>query len=138
VKLKHLGWMAPFSFVLASLATYWAMWPTTIEVILIIILGLPFYFYYEYKAGFVNTRKAFWSSLWMIVYLIFISVISYAGSHQFNGMNWIPYPVDFIVIIIASLGFYYWGIHSWQIFPDYYQAKKLNETVKPEENDSTY
>ncbi|MFT9042850.1 MAG: amino acid:proton symporter, partial [Lentilactobacillus hilgardii] len=78
------------------------------------------------------------SSLWMIVYLIFISAISYAGSHQFNGVNWIPYPVDFIVIIIASLGFYYWGVHSWQIFPDYYQAKKLNETVKPEENDSTY
>ena len=41
--------MAPLSFVLASLAIYWAMWPTTAEVIFIIILGLPIYFFYEYK-----------------------------------------------------------------------------------------
>ncbi|MFT8400063.1 MAG: APC family permease [Lentilactobacillus diolivorans] len=137
VKLKHLSWMAPFSFVLASLATYWAMWPTTIQVILVILLGLPFYFYYEYKTGFTSTRKAFWSSLWMIGYLIFISAMSYLGSHEFNGINWIHYPYDFVVIIVASLGFYYWGVHSWQIFPDYYQAKKLNETVVTEKETST-
>ena len=41
---KLLKIMAPLSFVLASLAIYWAMWPTTAEVILIIILGLPIYF----------------------------------------------------------------------------------------------
>ncbi|WP_172638093.1 APC family permease [Lactiplantibacillus plantarum] len=130
VKLKHLNWMAPLSFVLASLAVYWAMWPTTVEVILVILLGLPFYFYYEYRAGYVNTRKAFWSSMWMIFYLIFISIMSYIGSHQFNGINWIPYPWDFVVIIIASLGFYYWGIKSAHVFPDFYQAKELNDTVK--------
>ncbi len=40
-RAKILKVMAPLSFVLASLAIYWAMWPTTAEVILIIILGLP-------------------------------------------------------------------------------------------------
>ncbi len=59
IRLKHLNFMAPFSFVLASLAVYWAMWPTTIEVIFVILLGLPFYFYYEWQTGFVATRKAF-------------------------------------------------------------------------------
>ena len=48
--------MAPLSFVLASLAIYWAMWPTT-EVILIIILGLPIYFFYEYKMNWKNTKN---------------------------------------------------------------------------------
>ena len=51
--------MAPLSFVLASLAIYWAMWPTT-EVILIIILGLPIYFFYEYKMNWKNTKTNRW------------------------------------------------------------------------------
>ncbi len=130
VRLKNLKWMAPLSFVLASLAVYWAMWPTTVEVILVIVLGLPFYFYYEYRAGYVDTRKALWSSLWMVVYLVFISMMSYAGSRQFNGADWLPYPWDFLVIAVASLGFYYWGVKSARIFPDFYQAKALNDTVK--------
>lgn len=133
VRLKNLNWMAPLSFVLASLAVYWAMWPTTVEVILVILLGLPFYFYYEYRAGFVDTRKAFYSSMWMIVYLIFISVMSYIGSKQFKGIDWIHYPYDFVVIIVFSLGFYYWGIHTARIFPDFYQAKSLNDTVQVED-----
>ena len=54
---KLLKIMAPLSFVLASLAIYWAMWPTTAEVILIIILGLPIYFFYEYKMNWKNTKN---------------------------------------------------------------------------------
>ncbi len=34
-----------------------AMWPTTAEVILIIILGLPIYFFYEYRMNWRNTKK---------------------------------------------------------------------------------
>lgn len=135
VKLKNLGWMAPLSFVLASLAIYWAMWPTTVEVILVILIGLPFYFYYEYRAGYVDTRKAFYSSMWMIIYLIFISIMSYIGSAEFNGINWIHYPWDFVVIALASLAFYYWGIKTAHVFPDFYQAKKLNDTVKMNDDD---
>ena len=97
---------------------------------MVILLGLPIYFYYEYKAKNSDTWKAFKSALWLIVYLIFISLISYAGSHEFNGAGWISYPWDFVVIIGVSLIFYYWGVKSAQIFPDYYQAKKLNDTVK--------
>lgn len=130
IRLKHLGFMAPLSFVLASLAIYWAMWPTTVEVILVIVIGLPLYYFYEYKAGFVNTRKAFWSSLWMITYLAFLSLASYGGSREFNGMNWIHYPYDFLVIIIAALVFYYWGVKSHHVFADFYQAEKLNESVE--------
>ena len=52
--------MAPLSFVLASLAIYWAMWPTTAEVILIIILGLPIYFFYEYKMNWKTLKTNRW------------------------------------------------------------------------------
>ena len=72
-KANILKFMAPLSFVLASLAIYWAMWPTTAEVILIIILGLPIYFFYEYKMNWKNT-KTNWRKL-MDYYLSYCSRI---------------------------------------------------------------
>lgn len=130
VKLKHLSWMAPCSFVLASLAVYWAMWPTTIEVIIVILLGLPFYFFYEWRVRFVSVRQTLSCSVWMIVYLIFISIISWIGSAQFNGLGIIHYPFDFLVVIIFSTVFYYWGVGSRKKTEDFENAKKLNATVK--------
>ena len=44
-----MRWFAPLTFVLTSLAIYWTMWPTTIQVILVILVGIPIYFYYEVK-----------------------------------------------------------------------------------------
>ncbi|MCI1985379.1 MAG: APC family permease [Lactobacillus sp.] len=131
VRLKSLPWLAPVAFVLASLAVYWAMWPTTIQVIAIIILGLPFYFYYEWRTHFQELRAAIKPSLWLLGYLAFISFMSYAGAHEFNGAGWIHYPWDFVVIAIASLGFYYWGIHSWTR-SDYAAAQALNAQAKAE------
>ncbi len=127
---KLLNYMAPLSFVLASLATYWAMWPTTIEVILVILLGLPFYFYYEWRNGFNKTKRAFKGSFWMIGYLIFISIMSYIGSKEFNGQNWIHYPFDFIFIIVGSLIFFYWGTVSSVMTKYFKQAQRVNAKVK--------
>ncbi|MCM0598889.1 APC family permease [Periweissella fabalis] len=122
--------MAPLSFILASLATYWAMWPTTIEVICVILLGIPLYFYYEWRTGFKKTKKDFAGSLWMIGYLIFISFISFIGSKEFNGQDWIHYPFDFIIIIAGSLCFYYWGTFSHVMTKYFKQAQLINSKVK--------
>ncbi|GAF39818.1 amino acid permease [Agrilactobacillus composti DSM 18527 = JCM 14202] len=129
VMSKHMKFMAPLAFVLASLATYWAKWPTTIEVILVIFLGCPFYLYYEWRTGWKNTKKQLKGSAWMLSYLVFISIISFIGSHEFNGIGWLKYPWDFVVIIIGSLGYYYWGIHS-HLYSSYFeQAKEINSHV---------
>ncbi len=122
--------VAPVAFVLASLAIYWAMWPTTMEVIVIIALGLPFYFFYEGRLNWKNSLKKFKGSLWMLVYLAFMSVFSYVGSAPFGGQNWIHYPYDFLVIIVVSLGFYYWGVNSYQETKEMQDAKNVNNRVK--------
>ncbi|KRN78693.1 amino acid-proton symporter ybeC [Fructilactobacillus lindneri DSM 20690 = JCM 11027] len=122
--------VAPFSFVLASLAIYWAMWPTTVEVILVIVLGLPFYFFYEVKLNWKNWRKKFRGSLWMLIYLAFMSAFSYIGSTPFGGQNWIHYPYDFIVIIFAALFFFYWGVNSYQNTKEMNNAKAVNDKIK--------
>ena len=118
--------MAPLSFVLASLAIYWAMWPTTAEVIFIIILGLPIYFFYEYKMNWRNTKKQIGGSLWIIVYLIVLAILSFIGSKEFKGINLIHYPYDFIVIIVVALIFYSIGATSYFESIYFRHAKKIN------------
>ncbi|MCK8616766.1 APC family permease [Fructobacillus sp. M158] len=134
-KSKSMKWMAPLAFVLASLATYWAMWPTTIEVIMIIILGLPFYFYYEWRQGFAWSRlkKQLQGSSWLLFYLIALSIESYIGSTEFNGVGWIHYPWDFLMVAIVALAFYAWGKGSHLITKYFKRAKKVNDTVDYEE-----
>ena len=122
--------MAPLSFVLASLAIYWAMWPTTAEVILIIILGLPIYFFYEYKTNWKNTKKQIGGSIWIIVYLILLACMSFIGSKEFKGINLIHYPYDFLVIIVLALVFYRIGITSHFKSVYYKRAKKINKQMK--------
>jgi amino acid transporter len=131
VKSKLLPIIAPLSFIAASLAIYWAMWPTTIEVIFVIILGLPLYIYFDYKRGRTTIKQQLKSSGWLITYLIFISIISYIGSTGFNGKNILHYPWDFVVIIIASYLFYRWGLLSkMKNAPDLKMADKINAKVK--------
>ncbi|WP_336947675.1 APC family permease [Staphylococcus xylosus] len=125
-----LKFMAPFSFVMASLAIYWAMWPTTAQVILIIILGLPIYFFYEYKMNWKNTKKQIGGSLWIILYLIVLAALSFIGSKEFNGMNWIHYPYDFLVIIIIALIFYKFGTSSYFESIYFKRAKKINKDMR--------
>lgn len=135
-KGKLMPFMAPVAFVLASLATYWAMFPTTLEVIVVIALGLPFYFFYEKRLGFPNTKNAFRSSRWMLVYLVFISVISFLGSKEFNGLNWFHYPWDFVVVIIGSLLFYVWGVRTSFKGRYFNEAVTLNDTVVTDDSEN--
>lgn len=130
-KPNWMKWVAPLAFILASLAIYWTMWPTTIQVILVIALGLPIYLYYEIRyqhSSLKEQLKGFW---WMLGYLIFISLMSYMGSVGFGGQNWVKYPWDFVVIIVVSYLFYRWGIHSHlsKIEP---VAIEVNKRVKNE------
>lgn len=129
-KARLLNIIAPISFVLTSLAIYWAMWPTTAKVIFIIILGLPMYFYYEYKLNWENTRNQLRGSLWLIIYLIVLSGLSFIGSKEFNGINLIHYPFDFIVIIIVALIFYKIGISSFFESKYFKNAVKINQTLE--------
>ena len=128
-KPRYMPWLAPIAFVLTSLAIYWSMWPTTIQVILVIAVGLPDYIYYEIHYQHSNLKEQLKHCLWMIGYLIFISIMSYIGSTGFGGQDWIKYPFDFGIIIIASLVFYYWGIKSGMQRLDPY-AEKIAQNKK--------
>ena len=63
-------------------------------------------------------------------YLVFLSVISLIGSAEFNGLNWIHYPMDFVVIILGAVVFYFWGINSHIISKYFRKAARVNDKVK--------
>ena len=128
-KPRYMPWLAPVAFVLTSLAIYRSMWPTTIQVILVIALGLPIYFYYEIRYQHSNWKEQLRNCWWMLVYLIFMSLMSFIGSSGFGGQDWIEYPFDFVVIIVVSLFFYYWGLKTGLNELDPY-AEKISQTRK--------
>lgn len=125
-KPNYIKWLAPLAFVLTSLAIYWSMWPTTVEVIFVIALGLPIYIYYEARYQHSSLKQQLQHAWWLICYMIFISLMSFIGSKGFGGQNYLPYPFDFGVIIVCSLLFYYWGVKSSMKQIDRY-AEKVNQ-----------
>ncbi len=118
---SYMKWLAPVTFILTSLAIYWTMWPTTIQVIFVIALGIPIYLYYEIKLKQKSFKQEFKHAAWLILYLVFMSCMSYVGSEGFGGINWIQYPWDFLVIAIISYGFYRYAIAS--------SLKKVDDSV---------
>jgi len=132
-KIKGMKFLAPVVFDLISLAIYWSMFPTTVEVIIIIIVGLPIYFIYDFRRGFKEFKQKLYASLWLIVHLMGLSIISWIGSTNFGGLNLIHYPMDFVVIIVFSTFIYYWAINSSYYSGYFDDAKKLNATVKMDE-----
>jgi amino acid transporter len=119
LKIKGMTIIAPIAFVMASLIYYWAQWPLTGKVTLIMVIGLPIYFYYQAKSNWKGFGKDLKAGLWLIVYLIYMAFISFIGSSKFHGINVIPYGWDFFIIIISALIFYAWGVRSGYLTRDF-------------------
>lgn len=128
--LKGLKLIAPCGFIFASLTLYWARWPLTGQVLFIIIIGLPIYFYYQAKKKWQGFRQNFLAGVWMVAYLLVMMCISYLGSEKFGGINVIPYGWDMVIIAGVSLGFYIWAVNSGFETEYLLEAKKVNKELK--------
>lgn len=133
-RVSHLKLWAPMAYGLASLAIYWAKWPTTIEVFGVIALGLLFYIYYEVRqpSGWRKLRASLRGSRWLLAEMVWLTVMSLIGSHQFGGMNWLPYPLDFVVVLAGSLLCYGLGVHDAYRSSALEVAAELNQRVTEE------
>ncbi len=133
LRLKGLSIIAPLGFVFASLTLYWARWPLTGEVLFIILIGLPIYFYYQAKIKWAGFKRNFSAGIWMVCYLLCMILISYLGSEKFGGLNIIPYGWDMLLIACLSFGFYLWAIKSG-FETEYLQAgKQVNKEMENQE-----
>ena len=66
----------------------------------------------------------------MDYYLPYCSrILSFIGSKEFKGLNWIHYPWDFLVIVIVALIFYQLGTTSYFESIYFKRANKLNKKM---------
>ncbi|MDR3418656.1 MAG: APC family permease [Nevskia sp.] len=112
LRVPGLQLLAPLAFVLATLMLYWARWPQTGQIILLMAAALPLYFYYEARKGWQDFRRQLHGAWWLITYLPCVAMLSWAGSAQFEGRGYIGYGWDQLLVALAALGFYAWGVRS--------------------------
>jgi amino acid transporter len=112
LRVPGLPFLAPLAFVLATLMLFWARWPHTGQIMLLLILPLPVYLYYQAKGNWRDFGRQMRASWWLFAYLIAVTVLSWAGSKEFEGHGYIGYGWDQLCVAATSLAFYFWGVRS--------------------------
>lgn len=112
LRIAGLPVLAALAFIFATELLYWAKWPLTGEIILLMVVALPIYFYYTAKSGWDDFRRHLKGAWWLIVYLPVIALVSWAGSKTFGGHDYIPYGYDLAVVAVIGVVFYFWGVAS--------------------------
>jgi amino acid transporter len=111
-RLPGLPVLAAFAFVFATELLYWAKWPLTGEIILLMVVALPVYFYFQAASGWNDFGRQLQGAWWLIAYLPTIALISWGGSTRFGGKGFLPYGWDLVVVAAVGLVFYVWGVKS--------------------------
>jgi amino acid transporter len=112
LRISGLPVLAALAFIFATELLYWAKWPLTGEIILLMVVALPLYFYYTAKSGWEDFGRHLRGAWWLIVYLPIMAVISWAGSKTFGGHDYIPYGWDLAIVAVFGAVFYFWGVSS--------------------------
>jgi amino acid transporter len=129
LRLPGLPVIAALAFVFATELLYWARWPLTGEIILLMVVALPVYLYYQARAGWRDFGRHLRGAWWLIVYLPVIAALSWAGSTTFGGRGYLPYGWDLAVVAAVGLVFYAWGVKSGWCTP----AVEENHLARREE-----
>ena len=112
LRVPGLAVLAPMAFVLATLMLFWARWPHTGQIMLLLILPMPVYLYYQAKADWRDFGRQLRGAWWLGAYLLAITILSWAGSKEFEGHGYIGYGWDQLCVAAASIVFYFWGLRS--------------------------
>jgi amino acid transporter len=112
LRVPGLPFLAPLAFVLATLMLFWARWPHTGQIMLLLILPMPVYLYYQAKGNWRDFGRQLKGAWWLFAYLLTITALSWAGSKEFEGHDYIGYGWDQLVTGLTALAFYFWGLRS--------------------------
>ena len=114
----HMPGLAIFSclaFIFATELLYWARWPLTGEIILLIVVALPIYFYYQVRKQWNDFGRQLRGAVWIIAYLPTMALVSFVGSAKFGGLDYLTYGWDLVIVAVVGAVFYFWGLAcGWQ------------------------
>jgi len=104
--------IAPMLVLLLTWLLYAAEWPLAGEMLLLILPGLGFFIYFEYKnhrgRGF---RSALKGASWLIIHILGISLIAYLGNNPARGYEIISNTASVVSVVVLSLFTYYYGAY---------------------------
>ncbi len=102
---------APILLFIISGLIFYAGWPLVDEMIVLIVPGLAFYTYYEFKLyqGKGFSRMLLGAS-WLIIHLIGLSFITYFGNHIGSNTNWST-TTSMTCLALLSLLTYFLGAY---------------------------
>lgn len=108
-RVRAFGIIAPVSFVISALIVFWSGWGTLSWLLGLQIVMFVIYVLCKSKVPVhaVSLAQQVKSSLWLIAFYVLIMLFSWLGS--FGGMGVIAHPWDTVVVIVMSLGIFYWG-----------------------------
>jgi amino acid transporter len=129
-RLAGLPLIAGIAFIMSAELLYWAKWPLTGQIILLMVVALPIYFYYQAKAGWHDFGRQMKGAWWLVAYLPTLAVVSWAGSTTFGGKGYLPYGWDLAVVAAIGFVFYLWGVKSGWRTPSV-EAAQLEARVDP-------
>lgn len=104
--------LAGLAFVLATELLYWARWPLTGQIIVLMVVALPVYAWYQAKRGWEGFGAQLRGAAWLIAYLPTMALASWAGSTTFGGHGYLGDGTDLAVVAVIGLVFYLWGVRS--------------------------
>lgn len=116
--------IAPVAMVFGSLVLYWARWPLTGKVIVLMAAGLPIWAWYELRKPWAELKPHLKAGTWMIAYLLVMAAVSWAGSTEYGGQGYIPEGADLALVAVLALVFYYWGVRSAWANPSLAQVRE--------------
>ena len=113
-KLPYATILAPIAFIGATLIVYWSGWPTIPYLAIGIFFGIVVYLIIlgSHKVENVFTKDNIKAGWWVPAYILVLTLLSYLGEADYGGTNTLPYPYDFVVVIIVAIIFYFISIKS--------------------------
>jgi len=124
LQLKGLPVIAALAFIFATELLYWAKWPLTGEIILLMAVALPVYLFYQARSGWPDFRRQLRGAWWLIAYLPVIACVSWAGSAKFGGRDYLTWGWDLVVVGALGLVFFLWGTRSGWTTPAVEEAQR--------------
>ena len=100
--------IAPISFVISALITYWSGWPEARMAIGLFALALPLYGVLLLLDRRHHSIAGLRAGLWFFVFMMFIGAMSYLGS--FSGRDLVGAPWDSLIVAAGALVAYAVGL----------------------------
>jgi amino acid transporter len=124
LRLTALPVIAALAFIFATELLYWAKWPLTGEIILLMAVALPVYLFYQARTGWPDFSRQLRGAWWLVTYLPVIACVSWAGSAKFGGRDYLTWGWDLVVVAVLGLVFFLWGVRSGWTTPAVEQAQR--------------